>query len=515
MARAPSTAPSPSPPPAAIATFSNLSINTAGNYTLPANDGSLTGDTSSSFTISPASAAKVVFIQQPTSTTAGSTISPAVTVDVEDTYGNLVTGDTSSVTLSVNSGSGSLNGTLTQSASGGIATFSNLSINTADTYTLTAADGLLTSATSSSFTISPASAAKVVFVQQPTSTTAGSTISPAVTVDVEDTYGNLVTTDTSSVTLSVQSGSGSLNGTLTKTATGGIATFSNLSINTADTYTLSANDGSLTGATSSSFTISPASAAKVVFIQQPTSTTAGSTISPAVTVDVEDTYGNLVTADTSGVTLSVQSGSGTLNGTLTKTASGGIATFSNLSINTADTYTLSANDGSLTGATSSSFTISPASAAKVVFIQQPTSTTAGSTISPAVTVDVEDTYGNLVTGDTSGVTLSVQSGSGTLNGTLTKTASGGIATFSNLSINTADTYTLTAADGLLTSATSSSFTISPASAAKVVFVQQPTSTTAGSTISPAVTVDVEDTYGNLVTGDTSSVILSVHSGSGS
>src|SRR5208337_4150743 len=194
----------------------------------------------------------------------------------------------------------------------------------------------------------------------------------------------------------------------------------------------------LTGATSSSFTISPAAAAKVVYAQQPTSTTAGSTISPAVTVDVEDQYNNLVTTDASSVTLSVHIGSGSLNGTLTESASGGIATFSNLSINTADNYTLSANDGSLTGATSGSFTISPAAAAKVVYAQQPTSTTAGSTISPAVTLDVEDQYGNLVTGDASSVTLSVHSGSGSLNGTLTESASGGIATFSNLSIDTAD-----------------------------------------------------------------------------
>src|SRR5262249_18766004 len=44
--------------------------------------------------------------------------------------------------------------------------------------------------------------------------------------------------------------------TLTASAVHGVATFGNIVINTAGTYTLAASDGSLTGATSSSFTIS-------------------------------------------------------------------------------------------------------------------------------------------------------------------------------------------------------------------------------------------------------------------
>jgi len=43
---------------------------------------------------------------------------------------------------------------------------------------------------------------QAVFSQQPTTATAGLSISPAVTVLVEDQYGNTVTTDNSSVTIS-------------------------------------------------------------------------------------------------------------------------------------------------------------------------------------------------------------------------------------------------------------------------------------------------------------------------
>src|SRR5262249_49472392 len=58
------------------------------------------------------------------------------------------------------------------------------------------------------------------------------------------------------------------------------------------------------------------------------------------------------------VALGNNPGSGTLSGTTTVTVSGGVATFSNLSINNAGTgYTLTATSGSLTGATSASFNV--------------------------------------------------------------------------------------------------------------------------------------------------------------
>ena len=91
---------------------------------------------------------------------------------------------------------------------------------------------------------------------------AGSTITPPVTVAVEDANGNVVTTDNSSVTLAIGSGStgaGTLGGTLTVAAVNGVATFSNLSISAAGTYTLQATDTDngtvLTPTTSGSFTI--------------------------------------------------------------------------------------------------------------------------------------------------------------------------------------------------------------------------------------------------------------------
>jgi hypothetical protein len=77
-------------------------------------------------------------------------------------------------------------------------------------------------------TVGPA--AKLVFAQQPVTGKVGVAMTPAFKVDVTDSNGNLVSTDTSTVTLSMFSGPAgdSLGGTLTAKAVGGVAMFSNI-----------------------------------------------------------------------------------------------------------------------------------------------------------------------------------------------------------------------------------------------------------------------------------------------
>jgi len=128
---------------------------------------------SDSFEITPAAAAAVAFVQQPTTVAAGTAFDPAVSVSVRDAYGNLVTSATDSVTLQLTAGTGSLLGTTTVAASDGIATFTALTIEVAGTgKQLTATSGVLASAVSDSFAVTAASAAALAFVQQPTTTAA-------------------------------------------------------------------------------------------------------------------------------------------------------------------------------------------------------------------------------------------------------------------------------------------------------------------------------------------------------
>ncbi|HEV8066278.1 MAG TPA: hypothetical protein VGP76_00985, partial [Planctomycetaceae bacterium] len=70
-------------------------------------------------------------------------------------------------------------------------------------------------------------------------------------------FGNAVTSDTSTITLSVNSGpAGFANGSTTSAvAVNGVATFNNLILDTAGSYILSASDGSLSRALSTSITV--------------------------------------------------------------------------------------------------------------------------------------------------------------------------------------------------------------------------------------------------------------------
>src|SRR5260370_29564863 len=82
--------------------------------------------------------------------------------------------------------------------------------------------------------------------QPPASTTAGTAFSCA--AQVQDTYGNVITSDASAVTLTLSSGTFE-GGSTTATAppVNGVATFNTLKIDAAATgYTLKATDASLT-----------------------------------------------------------------------------------------------------------------------------------------------------------------------------------------------------------------------------------------------------------------------------
>ncbi len=217
--------------------------------------------------------------------------------------------------------------------------------------------------------------------------------------------------------------------------------------------------------------ISPVSAqvaTKLVFSFQPHDSIAGRAINiPNLgpTVIVQDSFGNTVTSSTASITIAIGTnpGGGTLSGTTSKNASGGVATFSDLSIDKAGTgYTLIATATGLTSATSNAFNITAAAAAKVAFTTPPTSTTAGSTLAGPPTVTVQDSFGNTVTYWTASITVAIGTnpGGGTLSGTTTKNAASGVASFTDLSINLSGTgYTLTAASAGLTAATSNAFNI--------------------------------------------------------
>ncbi len=466
----------------------------------------------------PLAATKVAFVQQPTSSTAGAQISPAVTVQLKDKSGKNVAQAGVSVILTLSSGTGILSGTTTRATDAkGLATFDGLSINLVGSKQLKASSSGLQSATSSNFTISPGPAARLRIQTEPSSTaTAGVAFSQQPVIWVEDGEGNHTTTDNSTVVTATRlAGAGTLQGILTATAKNGTVTFTNISHTLADTISVRFTSGALTPDTSRSIRVNPAAAARLAYMQQPANTVAGAVIIPAVTVGLQDAFGNSVTTTGTSVTIALFSGTGILSGTLSRSTTSGIATFNNLSINLTGPKTLRATSGNLTVAVSSEFTITPGPAKKLVFVQQPTNAVAGSLLSPPVTVQVRDSLGNNVTASGVPVTLSIASGTGILSGTTTRsTGSTGLATFSDLSVNLTGSKTLSASSAGLGTAVSTAFTIVPGPPARLVFVQQPTSTPAGTSIVPAVSVQVRDEEGNNLPKAGISVSVSLSYGTG-
>ncbi len=506
---------------AGVATFSGLSINKSGNgVTLVAAASGYASATSNPFNISPGAKSGAAFTVQPGTTVAGATAAP-VAVSLLDANGNVISGDsTTLVTLSIgtNPATGTLAGTLTATANSGVATFSSLSINkSGNGYTLVAAAPGYSSVTSSAFNITPGAKSAVTFTTQPSSTTAGAAFSPAVVVALEDTNGNIITSDSSTlVTLQIgtnQNGA-ALAGTTAVTANNGVATFPGVSINKTGTgYTLSAAASGYTGIASSSFNITPGAKSGAAFIAQPSNTASGSTLT-SVTVALEDASGNVITSDsTTVVSLSIGTNpaGGSLFGTTTAKASSGVATFSTLTIDKSGVgYTLTAAASGYGVATSNAFNIAPGAKSNAVFVAQPSTTAAGASISPSVTVALEDANGNVIASDSvTVVTISIGTNpnSGTLSGTATATATNGVATFSNLGINkSGNGYTLTAVAAGYGNGTSSGFNITPGAKSSTVFAVQPAATTAGASIS-AVVVALVDANGNVITGDSTTGIV--------
>ena len=98
---------------------------------------------------------------------------------------------------------------------------------------------------------------KLTFGTQPTNTAHGLIIAPAVTVRVQDQFGNLTSSNASvTVAIGTNPGGGTLSGTTTLSATNGTATFTNLSIDIASRgYTLVGRSTGFAGITSSLFDI--------------------------------------------------------------------------------------------------------------------------------------------------------------------------------------------------------------------------------------------------------------------
>jgi len=384
-----------------IAVFDGCRLNKVGPYVLGATWQLVPGSSTpisvdfSSINITAGSAQKLTFTSTISTSTAAQLLnssSGAGTIDVAatDASGNVVSSySIGSVTLSITSGTPSTGGPggLSCTSSGGLVssawslghvTFTGCTLaNSGQSYQLTAA-GSLSPGVSGTFDVNAAgSPNQLAFKVQPGGGVAGQAWGQQPLVEVRDSAGNLVISDsgrTVLIQISSNPGGGILTCGLTSVTTlNGRASFSGCSINKIATgYTLVATSSGLNSATSTSFSITAGAPSKLVFTVQPgaptgTAVTAGVAFTTQPRVAVTDAGGNVITTYPS-IPVYLTIASAPTGGTVTCTGGNfvntlnGVASFSGCSVSLPGTYTLAADDAAtnspnLAPGTSTAFTV--------------------------------------------------------------------------------------------------------------------------------------------------------------
>jgi hypothetical protein len=255
----------------------------------------------------------------------------------------------------------------------------------------------------------------------------------------------------------------------------------------------------------------------LAFLQQPTTTVAKGVIQSLtstlartpVTVEVLDSFGNLVAGDNTDVVkiaLATNPTKAALGGTLSATVTGGIATFANLTLSSIGTgYVLSATSGSLPVALSAPFNIAPTTHFS---INAPLSSPAGSTFAIVVVARTvanlpDSTYQGTVSFASSDRQAVIPIG---LPAKYTFTAADNGAHVFFVTLATAGSQFITATDTSLAAVTGKLTTTVVAGPTSTFVMNYPASTLA--TAAHAFTVTAKDAFGNTATGYTGAVTLS-------
>jgi hypothetical protein len=268
----------------------------------------------------------------------------------------------------------------------------------------------------------------------------------------------------------------------------------------AETVSLTATQGAVTGTTPATFAVSPAVASKFS-VPTPAGQTAG--VAFNVSVTAQDAFSNTATGYTGSQALvftgpaNAPSGATpTYPAAVSFTAGAGTAS---VTLVKAETVSLTATQGGLTGTTAAGFTISPAAESQFA-VSNPGTRTAGAPF--VVAVIALDAYRNVAVSYTGAHTVAWSGPANAPNGTAPTypssatalTFSGGNANANGITLfNASTTTTLTATEGSLVG-TSTSFTVNAAAASQFAVSNPGTQT---SNVAFGVTVSALDAYKNV------------------
>ncbi len=430
----------------------------------------------------------------------------AATFTAQDSGGNTITSFTGTVTLSsVNAGTVTDATTGTQTTStftNGVLT-ENISVTspgTLRTVVATQTGGTVTG-TSNTFTVNAGAASGFVISAISSPQTAGNPFN--ITITAKDASGN---TDTSfNGTADLTTTASGITPSTTGSFTSGVRTQSVTLSGSGLAQTITATktgDGAVVG-TSGAFDLNPNGLDHFTIGAISSPQVAGTSFNISITAkDVTDVAYTAFTGtvDVSSSNCTLSSGSGTtgsfVNGALTRSVTfSGTGTCTIAVIKTGSTET----------GTSNSFTLSGnGTATKFVILQPANGTTDGSV---AVTVQVQDASGNVVSTDSSSAVTVNTTGAATGGGVVSMTNGAGVI---NISDHTAQSVTLSLTDttgsGLDVTSTKS-FTFGPGTSTKLAFTTQPSaSATANTDFGTKPVVSVEDQFGNVVTTDNSTSV---------
>lgn len=342
---------------AGIKTFSVKLITVATTSLTVTDTVKTTFTATASTTVKWGSVSKLV-LASPDTATAGTPFS--VTVSAYDAQDNLVKDYTGTVVFSADADQTTLPADYTFTASDSGSHLFSVTLGKAVSTKLTVTDSVLPLMASHTLTVSPASASELVLVVSPTgAVTAGTALSFDVTL--KDSFGNVATGYRGSLGFTSSDAQAALPATTPFTsADAGHKVFS-VTLKTAGAdQTVSLQDAATPVlAATAHVQVGPSSAAKLAFGDQPANAKVRVAMAQ-VSVRITDAYGNLVDTDTPDITVALAGGnaSAVLSGTPTVKPVGGTATFTNLSVDQQGTgFRLDAMGGTLTGASSNTFTI--------------------------------------------------------------------------------------------------------------------------------------------------------------
>jgi hypothetical protein len=475
----------------------------------------------------------------------GANLAGQPVVQLRDAFKNVVSADSTDVLtarLSTTSARESLDGNFTATFDHGVATFAGLKVialpetDYSLDFVVTVGGNTITSASSTAFQITFATATKLAVSQEPVSGTTGTQLTTQPIVEVQDFYGNRVRNFSGVVTASVGGSGVTLSNSahvgggnaLEMAVVDGRAIFSGLELTgiPETDYQLTFATNTLTSINSGNIRVTPGAPVRIVIVNQPIGSQTAAALSGQPVVKIVDSFGNTVTQNNSTViTAALTSGSG---GTLTRVVSGssvavsattinGVATFSNLYMRglTNHNYQMTFSSGDLAVAVSANYQVSHAAISQLVWNTQPTVDKTGSSLTRAAILELQDLDGNIADTDSSTVvTALVTSGSGASPlQNATATADHGVVTFDNLILTgtpgTAYKLTFTAAIGQSSFSAPASNDLTPVHAVPAKLTMRGGNVTGGLTganLTSQPTLYVRDRFNNIATSDNSTVV---------